>query len=183
MCVFILYFKALDRKGVCKVFFLKQFSICLFLITDIPFTEYNERKKRNLTSQNFRPALHIVTNHVSGEMPVQLWGVCVCVCVHSGACRAVRLGGCLITRAESHVLRGDLGQLQPNPEVSTLVAQCPRSPALVAFIKTLGFRPGCSFPFTWHLLSAGNSFGPKKKMSNFYLLHPHTRACAFPSTV
>lgn len=59
--------------------FFKQFSICLFfIITDIPFTEYNERKKRNLTPQNFRPALHIVTNHVSGEMPVQLWGVCVC---------------------------------------------------------------------------------------------------------
>lgn len=173
--------KHLIEKAYARYFFLKQFSICLFLITDIPFTEYNERKKRNLTSQNFRPALHIVTNHVSGEMPVQLWGVCVCV--HSGACRAVRLGGCLITRAESYGLHGDLGQLQPNPEVSTLVAQCPRSPALVAFIKTLGFRPGCNFPFTRHLLSAGNSFGPKKKMSNFYLLHPHTRACAFLSMV
>lgn len=123
MCVFILYFKALDRKGVCKViFFLKRFSICLFLITDIPFTEYNERKKRNLTPQNFRPALHIVTNRVSGEMPVQLWGVCV----HSGACRAVQVGGCLITRAEIHVMHGDVCQLQPNPEVSTLAGQCPK---------------------------------------------------------
>lgn len=89
MCVFILYFKALDRKGVCKVIFFKQFSICLFLITDISFTEYNERKKRNLTPQNFRPALHIVTNHVSVEMPVQLWGVCVCTAVRAGLCRWV----------------------------------------------------------------------------------------------
>lgn len=67
-------------------FFLKQFSICLFLITDIPFTEYNERKKRNLTPQNFRPALHILTNRVSGEMPVQLWRGCVCVCVCAQRC-------------------------------------------------------------------------------------------------
>lgn len=81
--------KHLIEKAYARLFFLKQFSICLFLITDIPFTEYNERKKRNLNPQNFRPALHIVTNHVSGEMPVQLWGVCVCTVVCAGLCRWV----------------------------------------------------------------------------------------------
>lgn len=64
----------------------------------------------------------------------------------------------------------DLCQLRPNPEVSTLARWCPRSSSLVACIKTLGFRPGCSFPSTQHPLTAGNSFGPKKKVSNCYVL-------------
>lgn len=60
------------------------------MITDIPFTEYNERKKRNLSPQNFRPALHIVTKGVSGEDACTAAG-CVCVCAQR--CGAVRVGG------------------------------------------------------------------------------------------
>lgn len=41
----------------------------------------------------------------------------------------------------------------------------PRWAAAVARIKTPGFRPGCSFPFTQHQMTVGNFFVPKKKMS------------------
>lgn len=102
----------------------------------------------------------------------------------------MRVGGCLITRGhggtrglQSSMSCAGPRPARPNPQVSTLAGQCPRSSSRVARIKTLGFRPGCSFPFTQHLLTAGNSFGPKKKMSKFYFLCPHTRPCALPSTI
>lgn len=71
------------------IFFFKQFSICLFLITDIPFTEYNERKKRNLTPQNCWPALHIITNHVSPEMSVSR---CTCGAWRAGEQQCEQMG-------------------------------------------------------------------------------------------
>lgn len=103
----------------------------------------------------------------------------MCVCVRT----AVRAGLCGWVAVSSHGRPGqragacrdpcpawDLCQLRPNPEVSTLARRRPRSSSLVACIKTSGFRPECSFPFTRHPLTARNSFGPKKKMSNFYFL-------------
>lgn len=69
MCVFSLYFKALDRKGVRKVF-QNNFSVCLFNNWQ---QEYNERNKKEQTpSQNYWPA----------HPRPRPWGdVCVCVCV------------------------------------------------------------------------------------------------------
>lgn len=47
MCVFSLYFKALDRKGVCKVF---QNNFSVSLITD---KSIMRKKKEQTSSQNY----------------------------------------------------------------------------------------------------------------------------------
>lgn len=78
MCVFSLYFKALDRKGVCKVF-QNKFSVCL--ITD---KSIMRKKKEQTSSQNYWPA---------HPKPCNYWwmDVCLCyVCVDSTAHRWVQ---------------------------------------------------------------------------------------------
>lgn len=103
----------------------------------------------------------------------------MCVCVRTAVRAGLRGCGAVSPHGRPGQRAGarrdpcparDLCQLRPNPEVSTLARWCPRSSSLVACIKTLGFRPGCSFPSTQHPLTAGNSFGPKKKVSNCYVL-------------
>lgn len=147
-------------------FFFNNFLFSCFLITDIPFTEYNERKKRNLTPQNFRPALHIVTKGVSGEMPVQRWGVCLCVWGCAGgrlAHHTTATAACWDPRPARH-----LCQPQPNPQISTLARRRLRSSSWVACGKTLGFRPGCSFSHSlgvcWLL---GIPLAPRRKCPIF----------------
>lgn len=54
MCVFSLYFKALDRKGVCKVF-QNKFFVCLFDNWQ-QFKSIMRKKKEQTPSQNYWPA-------------------------------------------------------------------------------------------------------------------------------
>lgn len=106
MCVFILYFKALDRKGVCKVFFF--LTIFYLLVFDNWHTIYRvqwEKKKELNPSKLSTCSLH--RHKPCFWRDACTAAGCVCVCAHSGACRVVRVGGCLLTRAESHVLSGD----------------------------------------------------------------------------
>lgn len=81
MCVFSLYFKALDRKGVRKVL-QNNFSVCLFNNWQ---QEYNERKKKGTNS------LSKLLTCSSQTMP--LWeGVCVSMCAWVLQCRLRRQG-------------------------------------------------------------------------------------------
>lgn len=89
MCVFSLYFKALDRKGVCKVF---QNN---FLFDNWQqFKSIMRKKKEQTPSQNYWPA---------HPKPWVCWWVGVCLCLHglhgtrTGAssvpCPPARVGG------------------------------------------------------------------------------------------